>query len=207
MPITFQTPPAAAVSALARGAARVSAATQLQATRAPIVAGAARLLAQAQRGGDPPTALPVHFPSAADVAAGRLDAAAAPVRAWRHFVPTDGTRASAVAETLADGAEHRFASFTDGAFPAALSSTIQTLRGDRALARRDLSAAALQVNEIGLRAVWLQARDQGDDVIVPLAPTPDGVEAGRRYTRAELVPKLQAALAARQAQAGPNVEF
>lgn len=212
MAIEFSAPPAAAVAALESGVARVAAATEVAKLEPAISRGAVAMQKRAGAGKAVATlSLPVQFPNIAEVQAGKLNAKA-PVGAWRHLIDNDGdgdvdADDATVAETVAMGSEHRFAAISGGAFPRSLAQTVAQLRADPALATRPLVATAMQVNQVGLRAVWLQAQDAGDDVIVPIAPVPDGLVAGRRYTRREIAPLLQAALRKREAMAGPGIDF
>lgn len=212
MAIEFSAPPPAAAEALATGVARVAASGEVAKVQPGISRGAVAM--QGRIGAGKPAAalsLPVQFPDIAEIAAGKLNAAA-PVGAWRHLLDHDGdgdvdADDATVAETVTMGGEHRFAAISGGDFPRSLSQTVAQLRTDPILSSRKLVATSMQVNQVGLRAVWLQAQDSGDDVIVPIAPAPDGLVAGRRYTRREIGPLLQAALKKREAMAGPGIDF
>lgn len=212
MAIEFSNAPTAAVAALDAGVARVAASSEVAKVQPDISRGAVAMKGRVGAGKPAATlSLPVQFPDIDELAAGTIKAEA-PVRAWKHLLDRDGdgdvdADDATVAETVTMGADHKFSAISGGDFPKSLSQTVAQLRADPALSSRALAATSMQVNQIGLRAVWLQARDSGDDVIVPIAPVPDGVVAGRRYTRREITPLLQAALKKRLSMAGPGIDF
>jgi hypothetical protein len=49
----------------------------------------------------------------------------------------------------------------------------------------------LRLPAVYLMALWLKDRSEDDDLLVPLAPTPPGVEPGRSYDESELFALLR----------------
>lgn len=124
-----------------------------------------------------------------DILSGR-GLGAARLSGWRYFL-SDGSRIVSTAETVAtsDG-QQRFAQFNSGPF---VGATVEALEAARSLPQvrdRDVEARVLRVPGLNLVALWL--RDGGDDVLIPLAPAPPDVDAGRRYTPRELFDALRA---------------
>jgi hypothetical protein len=125
-----------------------------------------------------------------DLAAGRGLAAARPA-GWRFLVVQDGTPV-ALAETVAraDGS-HAIGQVNYGPF------VVGTDRAWRTVENLDLEPPdelrLLHVPALYLVALWLShAADPARDTLVPIAPTPSGIEPDRLYPAGDLIRTLAA---------------
>ncbi len=120
---------------------------------------------------------------------------------WRYLLHDESGAVSSAETVVTEGGEQRFASFTRGPFVAA---TIDALNSSDEMAvadDEDVEPRVLNVPGLNLMALWLKSSTQ--DVLIPLAPAPPEVEAGRRYAPAELFRRLREPAQAR-ASIGPE---
>jgi hypothetical protein len=110
---------------------------------------------------------------------------------WR-FLLRQNDRAVAAAETITDDAGgSQFASLNRGPF---VDGTVEAL--DFAGTLPDPAAGSyeprlLDVPALHARALWLHGGDDVEDVAIPVAPTPPGIEAQRVYPLSEFLTKLR----------------
>jgi hypothetical protein len=120
---------------------------------------------------------------------GRL--ADAPMTAWRYLVEEDGA-AVASAEVGVDrtGNVRGFDHLNEGPFVQA------TAAAERAAAKlpqvRDgrVEARIVRIPALYVMALWLKDLDGDDDVVIPMAPAPQFLEANRPYTEREFLNAL-----------------
>jgi hypothetical protein len=120
---------------------------------------------------------------------GRL--ADAPMTAWRYLVEEDGA-AVASAEVGVDptGSVRGFDHLNEGPFVQA------TAAAERAAAKlpqvRDgrVEARIVRIPALYVMALWLKDLNGDDDVVIPMAPAPQFLEANRPYTEREFLNAL-----------------
>jgi hypothetical protein len=117
--------------------------------------------------------------------------AAAQAVGWRYLV-SEGDAVIASAETSrGDGQKDQvFAQYNQGPFAAATADVLATVRASDQVRDADVEARVLRIPALHFMAVWLLAA--GGDTLVPLAPAPPGIEAGRSYPVKELLATLAA---------------
>jgi hypothetical protein len=113
--------------------------------------------------------------------------AARPV-GWRYLLGDGADTSAAALTTLTPEGEHKFASFNSGPY---VGGTVEALAASREMpevADDDLEVRLLTVPGLGLTALWLHGDTR--DLLVPIAPAPDGVETGRQHDARELLASL-----------------
>jgi hypothetical protein len=103
---------------------------------------------------------------------------------WRYFV-LRGETTVATAQVSEDKDER--ISFSNINFGALAESTARAIEVAQELAdvkKRDYNLAVLEVPALYLAVLWLKST--GSNILVPLEPSPRGVEANRPYTQQEL---------------------
>jgi hypothetical protein len=115
---------------------------------------------------------------------------------WTHLLPSAGEEVVS-ADVTAD--THQFAALTQGIHPGAFLQQVRTLQTSSEVEGHSYQLAQLRVPALHLNAVWLRDKVGANDIVIPLAPTPPGLEAGRRYSAADfeaaLEPQARAVLA------------
>jgi hypothetical protein len=104
---------------------------------------------------------------------------------WRYLV-TEGDRVLMTAETVRGAAVPP--SLNAGPFVASMASAIDTLEGLPAVKAGDFELRVLTVPALYAVAAWLVGSDA---FLVPLAPAPPYLSAGRSYTEREFVQALR----------------
>jgi len=126
-----------------------------------------------------------------ELRAGQVLSAARPT-SWRYLVERDA-RPVALGETqIRESGEHAFAQLNYGPFVPGTAEALGV--AEQYAARDDADVRFLHVPALYLQAVWLHGRSQTserDDTLVPVAPTPPGIEANRAYPVRELLGLLQ----------------
>ncbi len=108
---------------------------------------------------------------------------------WRYLVSI-GDDPVALAETATnDSGGHVFALINYGPFVAGTVEALAAAEREQSPARANLRV--LHAPALYTQALWLHA-DSGEDVFLPIAPTPTGLEANRRYEMSELLSGLSA---------------
>lgn len=80
---------------------------------------------------------------------------------------------------------------TEGPFTEATAKAISEVESWPAVVEGDYELRVLRLPALYFMALWLKDRSDGDDLIVPLAPAPVGIEAGRSYDEEELLGVLR----------------
>ncbi|MGO9234324.1 MAG: hypothetical protein ACLP4V_09690 [Methylocella sp.] len=112
---------------------------------------------------------------------------------WRHLLPTGDPAGPALAETaIRNSNQHVFAGVTESPFASDLENRLTVLRADPTVSAGSYVAALLQVPAMDVMAIWLQDTAHHDDLIVPLAPAPPSLTAGRQYSTSQFLDALRA---------------
>lgn len=114
---------------------------------------------------------------------------AAQMTGWRYLLGDEATAVSSAETIVTGGGEHRFARFNSGPFVASTVTALETVADMPQVQTENVAPRLLTVPALNLMAIWVHG--SADDVLVPLAPAPQGVEAGRQYDPAELFAGLQ----------------
>jgi hypothetical protein len=130
----------------------------------------------------------------ADVAGGGTLATARQT-GWRHLLEA-GT-GSVLAETAQHGATHVFAAVNESPFAQDMQARLAALRQDQTVAAGSYQAALLQVPAMGVMALWLRGSGGSSDILVPLAPSPSPLVAGRHYGEGDFLAALRPAAQAK----------
>jgi hypothetical protein len=124
--------------------------------------------------------------------------AAAELVGWRYLLEDNG-RTVALAEVSApsDGSPARFRSFNAGRFGPATVQAIERAETLDFVQAADYELRVLRVPALYVIALWLHSPT--DNVLVPLAPSPSPIAAGRPYSEPAFIAVLKPLAAARAA--------
>jgi hypothetical protein len=185
MSLTIPAVPQGAVTALAT-ALPTLATSPAVAARLPRVAAAVTRFLTARTA----ISLPFFVLDLSDVRKGIM---AARQVGWWHLLPTGDPAGSALAQTtIRDSNQHVFAGVTESPFVSDLENRLTVLRADPTVSAGSYDAALLQVPAMDVMAIWLQDTAHHDDLIVPLAPSPPSLTAGRQYSTPQFLGALRA---------------
>jgi len=153
---------------------------------------AASLLASPQSLASPGLSYPVYALGLSDVASG-AGLRKAKLSAWRHeFASGD----EVVSAEVSAGRRPQFSGLNvNSRFRSVQEELRSAAQGaGRDFAGRSYEARLLQISAMGVRALWLKAKSRSDtDVVIPLAPSPRQLTAGRRYPPEEFIAALKGA--------------
>jgi hypothetical protein len=128
----------------------------------------------------------VYSPGVDELAKGRGLSDAKPVA--KEFLVMEGPSAVASVEQEAAGGG---VSSTEGPFVEATARAIESAEQDPELSDGEYELRTLRVPGLYLMAVWLKDLNGDGDVVIPLAPAPAPLEAGKSYRLHELEPTLE----------------
>jgi hypothetical protein len=108
---------------------------------------------------------------------------------WRYVVSV-GAEPIALAETVTRAQrEHALAYINYGPF---VAGTTEALPAAQAAARAsDAELRVLHIPALYVQALWLHTETEEEDTLIPIAPTPPGIEAIRPYSASELLGELR----------------
>jgi hypothetical protein len=127
----------------------------------------------------------VYSPGVDELAQGRGLSGAEPIAT--EYLVMDGDMAVATVEQHAGGGG---VASTEGPFAEATAQAIRGAEHDPALSDGDYELRSLRVPSLYLMAVWLKDLSGDGDVVIPLAPAPAPLVAGRTYHLTDLEPLL-----------------
>ncbi len=134
--------------------------------------------------------LPFYVLDLSDV---RIGVMAAHQVGWQHLLPTGDPAGPALAETAIRGSnQHVFVGVAESPFASDLEHRLSVLRADPTVSASSYNAALLEVPAMYVMAIWLQDTSHHDDLIVPLAPAPPPLTAGRNYSTSQFLDALRA---------------
>jgi acyl-CoA synthetase (AMP-forming)/AMP-acid ligase II len=128
--------------------------------------------------------------------------ASAKASGFRYLIGTGGTTVAA-AEVLADanGNATLLANVNHGPYVEATARALAQVATLSAVGAGSYEVRLLRFSAIGLMALWLKPDAGGADIIYPLAPAPDGLQAERAYSVDEF---LQAIVPLAQKRVGAS---
>jgi acyl-CoA synthetase (AMP-forming)/AMP-acid ligase II len=128
--------------------------------------------------------------------------ASAKASGFRYLIGTGGTTVAA-AEVLADanGNATLLANVNHGPYVEATARALAQVATLSAVGAGSYEVRLLRFSAIGLMALWLKPDAGGADIIYPLAPAPDGLQAERAYSADEF---LQAIVPLAQKRVGAS---
>lgn len=181
MPLRPSEPPASTLEAVQDGTRSIVAARR---------SGTPALRAADPAGLTFETPIQVFFLGASDLTAGAGLDAARPV-AWRYIVREGGRPiASAEAATQADGS-HSFSHLNEGPFVESTVDALAAAEGLPDLGNAEFDRRLLEIPALHSVSLWLhEDAATGHDVVVPLAPAPPDLEAGKPYAAAAFLAVL-----------------
>ena len=149
---------------------------------------------------------PVYNLGLQDIADGRgLQAAA--LTSWRFLLQQGGNTVAAM-ELAVDkqSGAMSFAGVNAGPFVDSTAAALGPDLGQLTAEPGDWAVRLLRIPALYLYAVWLADTAAGKDLLIPLAPAPDGIQAGRPYSWDELsevlLPLARSRLAAGNTEPG-----
>lgn len=101
---------------------------------------------------------------------------------WRYFV-LRGEKMVATAQ-VSENERTSFSNINYGALAESTARAIEIAQAHADVKKRDYDLAVLEVPALYLAVLWLKST--GSNILIPLEPSPRGVEANRPYTQREL---------------------
>jgi hypothetical protein len=102
---------------------------------------------------------------------------------WRHLLSTGDPGGFALSDTtIRDSSQHVFAGLGESPFASDLEGRLAALRRDPTVSAGSYEAALLQVPAVYVMAIWLRDTAHHNDLVVPVAPAPPPLAAGRQYS-------------------------
>lgn len=115
-----------------------------------------------------------------------------PTVAWRFLVETPaGPVASSEVAADEGGQPTVFAQLNEGPYVASTARMLSDLEGIPEVESGDYEVRMLKIPGLYVAALWLDDRDGDDDLIIPLDPAPDFLEAGRTYREEEFLAAVE----------------
>lgn len=129
---------------------------------------------------------PVFNMGLSDLRTRRARLASTQSSGWRYLLRQDD-QLVASAETVADqGGGERFSHFNQGPFVASTAAALEAAEGLDETRDRSYEMRLLHVPALYAMALWLHGEGD-DDILIPLAPAPQGIEPNRPYPADELL--------------------
>lgn len=142
----------------------------------------------------------VYFVGFNDVVEGRVLSAARPT-GWRYLLLDGDTARAAVEITVNDdGSVEGFSHVDEGPFVESMVAGVTFAEEFEASRGGDYELRLLSVPSLYLIALWLHG---ADDLLVPLAPTPGGLDTQHAYTEEEILSSLSDLIQRRAGTADP----
>lgn len=127
-----------------------------------------------------------------DAVAGRRPLAESPTVGWRYLVETPaGIVASSEVAADAGGRPTAFAQLNEGPFVESTAHSLADVERIPQVESGTYEVRMLRIPALYVAALWLKDLDGGNDLIVPLVPAPDFLEAGRAYREAEFLDAIE----------------
>lgn len=152
------------------------------------------------------TPLQVFVLGADDLAAGKGLAAARAV-AWRYLIRDAHGPIATVDAATADANAHRFSHINEGPFVGATADAMASVPKLAEARDGEFDARLLEIPALHSTTLWLHTGAKNGDLLVPLAPAPPALHAGRPYPAAAflaIVDKSAAAIGPDQGLEGKS---
>ncbi|MGH9664788.1 MAG: hypothetical protein ACRD9L_10225 [Bryobacteraceae bacterium] len=121
---------------------------------------------------------PVYDLALQDLAAGK-GLGAARIVSWRYLLTDGQVTISAEVSAPANNAPHQLALLNRGPFVNSFVSTVDSAEKDTGIAVGDYEIALISIPGLYVMALWLRAPQTGKGAVIPLAPAPPELAAGR----------------------------
>jgi hypothetical protein len=147
---------------------------------------------------------PVYDVGLKDLAAGK-GLTKATLVSWRYLL-SDGesTSVAEVSEPRGKKQPRAFAMLNRGPFVASLVETVENATKNKAFAKSKYELAVLHIPALYVLALWLRSGTKtGKGVVIPLAPAPAPLTAGKSYSEEEFVAALAPAAKSADTESGP----
>lgn len=105
---------------------------------------------------------------------------------WRYLLRQSGQIVASAETVTGEDGHEEFSHFNRGPFVASTAAALASAEGLIEMKDRAYELRMLHVPALYTMALWLHG-DGSNDLLVPLAPSPDGVEANRAYPADELL--------------------
>jgi len=153
----------------------------------------------AEKGVDIRLPHPVYDVSLNDLAKGKGLSKALLV-SWRYLISDgDSTSVAEVSAPRSKKQPHAFAMLNRGPFVSSLVETVEAATKNTTLTKGKYELAVVHVPALYVLALWLRSDKPGKSIVIPLAPAPSPLTAGKSYSEEEfagaLVPAAKAAVA------------
>ncbi len=118
---------------------------------------------------------------------------------WRYLMSRHNIIAASV-DVACDpkGQNHCFAGVSEGPFNGATQETVIAAAQKDLIKKGSYELCVLRIRELYIMALWLRDLKGATDIIVPLHPTHDSLQAGKAYSRSQFVKVLGDAAAEEQ---------
>jgi hypothetical protein len=184
MAISFRTPPTRSLDALR------TASNALRPAAAPTLRTLSRVFPVERSTVEPvPQAFPIYHLGLDDIIDPVRGLRAARQTGWRYLID-DEMSATVLLGKQPD--QHRFASFTRGRLPTAISRQLVALNRDPTLQGRDFEPVLVEVPALQITAIWLrdERRPGAGERLLPVVSRQPGVTEGRLITAEEFIAAL-----------------
>lgn len=127
-----------------------------------------------------------------DDLAGGADLSAAKEVGWRFLSSAQGQDFGFEFKSKGGGDEHEFASITEGGFVSGTRHLLKELGLKKEVKQRDYTFAMLTIPALYVGALWLRPEGDGDEMIIPIEPSPPYLDDARLYSPADFLALVQA---------------
>jgi len=116
---------------------------------------------------------------------------------WRYIVMHEDQPVAAAEVDAGGGSKVQFSHFNTGPFVEETARAIIQAEGLDEVAKKDYEARILRIPALYVMALWLHS--DKDDIIIPMPPTNDSLDAKKAYSAKEFFASLAPAAKERQA--------
>ncbi|MFT6843095.1 MAG: hypothetical protein ACJASR_001869 [Psychroserpens sp.] len=110
---------------------------------------------------------------------------------WRYILQDDDQQFHVVEVGTDDSDNHNLTEFNEGDHVNNFVSTYNGLDNHSSVSKKDFEINVLRVPACHVLAIWLKGDGNDDEIIIPLAPSHQGFEAGKSYGLSEFTKALK----------------